>query len=59
MLRSTLFIISIYNEFHFQPDIQKRLRKEIEENLKNNKGQVTYEIVTQEFKYLDMVISGK
>lgn len=44
-------------ELAINSDIQKRLRNEIEETLKNCKdGKVTYEAITK-MKYLDMVIS--
>lgn len=41
-----------------KPEIQKRMRVELKEKLQKNKGQVTYESIAHEFKYLDMVVNG-
>jgi len=45
-------------ELALNPDIQDRLRNEIDTVLKKHGGSVTYEGI-QEMKYLDKVISGK
>jgi cytochrome P450 family 6 len=45
-------------ELALNPDIQDRLRNEIDTVLKKYGGSVTYEGI-QEMKYLDKVISGK
>lgn len=44
-------------ELAINPDIQDRLRKEIQEHHENNQGKVDYEKLN-EIKYLDMVLSG-
>lgn len=44
-------------ELAINPDIQQRLREEIEETLENCNGELTYEALLK-MKYLDMVVSG-
>lgn len=46
------------HELAVHPDVQTRLRKEIDEVLKADNGEVTYDALTQRMKYLDMVVSG-
>lgn len=45
-------------ELAMNPDIQEKLRQEIDEYYKNSNGNNEYETLSQ-LKYLDMVISGK
>jgi len=45
-------------ELALNPDIQDRLRNEIDTVLKKHGGSVTYESI-QEMKYLDKIVSGK
>jgi cytochrome P450 family 6 len=45
-------------ELALNPDIQDRLRHEIDTVLEEHGGNVTYEGI-QEMKYLDKIISGK
>ncbi|XP_017776426.1 PREDICTED: cytochrome P450 9e2-like isoform X2 [Nicrophorus vespilloides] len=52
---STLMIYIAY-ELALHPDIQDRLRNEIDDALKETNGKVTYDSVTK-MKYLDMIIS--
>ncbi|XP_067006627.2 cytochrome P450 6k1 [Anabrus simplex] len=52
---STTMTFTLY-ELSLQPDIQKKLRDEIQSVLKKNDGKVTYDGV-QEMVYLDMVVS--
>ena len=54
---ASILVFGLY-ELVFHPDIQARLRTEIQETLNRNNQQITYEAV-QEMKYLDMVVSGK
>ena len=46
------------HEIAVHPDVQTRLRKEIDEVLKDDNGEVTYDALTFRMKYLDMVVSG-
>ncbi|XP_017776422.1 PREDICTED: cytochrome P450 9e2-like [Nicrophorus vespilloides] len=52
---STLMIFLGY-ELALHPDIQERLRNEIDDAMKETNGKVTYDSVTK-MKYLDMIIS--
>lgn len=45
-------------ELGVNPNIQKKLREEIDEVLKSCEGNLTYEVVMK-MKYLNQVISGK
>lgn len=40
------------------PDVQERLRKEVDEAFERGGGNISYEAV-QDLPYMDMVISGK
>lgn len=52
---ATTMSLALY-ELALHPDLQKRLREEIRENLEKNDGKITYEMVFG-LKYLDMVVS--
>ncbi|XP_067006634.2 cytochrome P450 6j1 [Anabrus simplex] len=52
---STTMSFALY-ELSLQPDIQSRLRKEIQSVLEKNDDQLTYETI-QDMNYLDMVIA--
>jgi cytochrome P450 family 6 len=54
---STTMTFCLY-ELSLQPDIQDRLRQEIDVVLKKYDGKLTYEAL-QEMEYLDKVVSGK
>lgn len=54
---STTMCFAIY-ELAMNPDVQKRLREEINSVLEQNGNMLIYEAI-QEMKYLDLVISGK
>jgi cytochrome P450 family 6 len=45
-------------EMAMQPDIQKRVRAEINTVLEKHDGNITYESIS-EMEYLDKVVSGK
>lgn len=45
-------------ELAVNPDVQQRLRAEIEEANENCNQQITYDTL-MELKYMDMVVSGK
>lgn len=45
-------------ELAANPEVQEKLRMEIEEVLKRNDGMITFEII-QDMKYLDAVFNGK
>ncbi|XP_044009989.1 probable cytochrome P450 6a14 [Aphidius gifuensis] len=51
---STLISMSLY-ELAFEPKVQEKLRNEIIETLKNNDGQLSYDVINS-MKYLDMVM---
>ncbi|XP_044009987.1 probable cytochrome P450 6a14 [Aphidius gifuensis] len=51
---STTISISLY-ELAFEPKVQEKLRNEIIETLKNNDGQLSYDVINS-MKYLDMVM---
>ncbi|KAB0793925.1 hypothetical protein PPYR_13545 [Photinus pyralis] len=53
---STMMSYTIY-ELALNPDIQSRLRAEIEDALRSSDGKLTYDNLMR-MKYLDMVISG-
>lgn len=53
---TTMMSILAY-ELAVNPDIQNRLRNEIEETNEDCKGKVTYEALMK-MKYMDMVVSG-
>ncbi|KAF5285374.1 hypothetical protein FQR65_LT13264 [Abscondita terminalis] len=52
---STMMSYTCY-ELAVNPEIQDKLRDEVDETLKNSNGEITYEVITS-MKYLDMVIS--
>ena len=54
---STTMTFCLY-ELARNPDIQDRVRKEIDVVLKKHNGQITYEAVL-EMDYLDKVVNGK
>jgi cytochrome P450 family 6 len=54
---STTMTFCLY-ELSVNPDIQERLRAEIDAVLEKHDGKVSYEAV-QEMNYLDKVVSGK
>lgn len=54
---SSTMNFAIY-ELAQQPDIQEKLRQEINEVLEKNSGQITYESLA-EMTYLQQVIDGK
>ena len=53
---STTMSFCLY-ELALNPDVQQRLRKEMDDVLEQHDGQITYEAI-QEMEYLDRVISG-
>ena len=54
---STTMTFCLY-ELACNPDIQKKLRKEIDSVLKTNDGKITYEAI-MDMEYLDKVVNGK
>ncbi|KAF5285375.1 hypothetical protein FQR65_LT13265 [Abscondita terminalis] len=52
---STMMSYTCY-ELAVNPEIQDKLREEVDETLKNSNGEITYEVITS-MKYLDMVVS--
>ena len=54
---STTMTFCLY-ELACNPDIQTRLRKEIDAVLKKHNGEITYEGIN-EIDYLDKVVNGK
>lgn len=52
---STLMNFTLF-ELAFNPEIQQRLRAELQSGIDENEGKLTYDLLFQ-FKYLDMVIS--
>ncbi|KAF2886705.1 hypothetical protein ILUMI_19468, partial [Ignelater luminosus] len=52
---STLMCFAVY-ELAVNPDVQQKLREEVDETLKNCNGSLTYEALLK-MKYMDMVIS--
>lgn len=54
---STVMSFTAY-ELAINPDMQIRLRNEIEETNKNCNGKLTYEALMK-MKYMDMIITGK
>jgi cytochrome P450 family 6 len=54
---STTMTFCLY-ELSVNPDIQERLRAEIDSVLQKHDGKVSYEAI-QEMNYLDKVVSGK
>ncbi|KAF2888228.1 hypothetical protein ILUMI_17945 [Ignelater luminosus] len=52
---STLMCFAVY-ELAVNPDVQQKLRKEVDETLKNCNGSLTYEALLK-MKYMDMVVS--
>jgi cytochrome P450 family 6 len=54
---STTMTFCIY-ELSLHPDIQERVREEIDIVLKKHNGEITYEAI-QEMEYLDKVVSGE
>lgn len=53
---SSTLMCFMYHELALNPDVQKKLQKEIDE-VRNNNKKITYEVI-QNMKYLDMVVSG-
>ena len=53
---STLLCFASH-QLAIHPDIQMRLQEEIDQNLNESDGKLTYEVVHR-MKYLDMVVSG-
>jgi cytochrome P450 family 6 len=47
-----------FEELARNPDIQERVRKEINTVLNNHDGNITYEVIS-EMEYLDKVVSGE
>jgi cytochrome P450 len=54
---STTMTFCMY-ELSLHPDIQERLREEIDVVLKKYNGKITYEAI-QEMEYLDKVVAGE
>jgi cytochrome P450 family 6 len=54
---STTMTFCMY-ELALHPDIQERVREEIDIVLKKHDGNITYQAI-QEMEYLDKVVSGK
>jgi hypothetical protein len=54
---STTMTFSLY-ELSLHPEIQDRVREEIDDVLKKHDGKITYEAI-QEMEYLDKVVAGK
>lgn len=46
-------------ELALNQDIQVELREQIKQTLNENDGKLTYDIVKDNMKYLDMVLNGK
>lgn len=54
---STLLSFALY-ELALNPDIQKRLREEIDTFLEKTNGKFTYQGVIHEMEYLNKVVAG-
>lgn len=54
---ASLMSFCVY-ELAMNPEVQEKLRQEVDETLKGGRGTVDYDNLTK-MKYLDMVISGK
>lgn len=55
---STALCFMVY-ELAVNQDVQTKLRREIDDVLKETDGKITYDALINQMSYLDMVVSGK